>query len=139
MRSVSFSLAELHSNICHLETDFHRQTKVSLFKLRINIAIQSDFSKINVKRRRYTERKTDPKSRYFPMFELTFEKCLIQLSLEMIQPDNPCTSMNHTQYRVESALPRVESNICRKLIQTSENIWIWGLFFFQCKFLARYI
>ena len=35
----------------------------------------------------YTERKTDPKSRYFPMFESTFEKCLIQLSAELIQPD----------------------------------------------------
>ena len=80
----------------------------------------------------YTERKTDPKSRYFPMFESTFEKCSIQLSVEPIQPDIPRNSMNHTSYRVESALPRVESNLFRKLIQTSENIWIWGLFFFQC-------
>ena len=56
-----------------------------------------------------TERKTDPKSRYFPILESTFEKCLIQLSVELIQPNNPCNSMNHTQYRVESALPRVES------------------------------
>ena len=30
---------------------------------------------------KYTERKTDPKSRYFRMFESTFEKCLIQLSV----------------------------------------------------------
>ena len=36
------------------------------------------------------------------------------------------------EYRVELALPRVESNIFWKLIQTSENIWIWDLFFFQC-------
>ena len=55
------------------------------------------------------------------------------LGLELIQPDIPCNSMNHTQYRVELALPRVESKIFRKLIQTSENIWIWGLFFFQCR------
>ena len=66
------------------------------------------------------------------MFESTFEKCLIQLSVELIQPDIPCHSMNHTQHRIESALPRVETNIFQKLIQTSENIWIWGLFFFQC-------
>ena len=70
--------------------------------------------KVNI----YTERKTDPKSRYFPMFESTFEKILIQLSVEQIQPDISCNSMNNTQYRVESALLRVESNIFRKLIQT---------------------
>ena len=29
----------------------------------------------------YTERKTDPKSRYFAMFESTFAKCLIQLDI----------------------------------------------------------
>ena len=38
----------------------------------------------------YTERKTDPKFRYFPMFKSTFAKCLIQLSVELIQPDIPC-------------------------------------------------
>ena len=40
--------------------------------------------------------------------------------------------LNYSQYRLESALSRVESNILWKLIQTSQNIWIWGLFFFQC-------
>ena len=82
----------------------------------------------------YTERKTDPKPRYFSVFESSFEKCLIQLSvLELIQIDIVYDSLNYAKYRVESALiPRVESNIFRKLIQTSENIWIWGLFFFQC-------
>ena len=82
----------------------------------------------------YTERKTDPKSRYFAMFQSTFEKCLIQLSVELIQLDIVYDSLNYTEYRVESALPRVESNIFRKLIQTSENMWIWGLFFFQCTY-----
>ena len=33
-----------------------------------------------------TLKKTDPKSRYIAMFEATFEKCLIQLSVELIQP-----------------------------------------------------
>ena len=33
---------------------------------------------------KHTERKTDPKSRYFAMFESTFEKGLIQLSVELI-------------------------------------------------------
>ena len=71
-------------------------------------------------------------SRYFPIFESTFEKGLMQLSVELIQLDIVYDSLNYTEYRVKSALPRVESNIFRKLIQTSENIWIWGLFFFQC-------
>ena len=66
------------------------------------------------------------------MFESTMEKCSIQLSVELIQPDIPSNSINHMQYRIESALPRVESNIFRKLIQTLENICIWRLFFFQC-------
>ena len=44
----------------------------------------------------YTERKTDPKSRYFPMFESTFEKCLIQLSVELIQLDIVYDSLNYT-------------------------------------------
>ena len=69
------------------------------------------------------------------MFESTFEKCLIQLCVELIQLDIVYDSLNYTEYRVESALPRVESNIFRKLIQISENIWIWGLFFFQCTHL----
>ena len=30
------------------------------------------------------------------MFESNFEKCLIQLSVELIQPDIPCNSMNQT-------------------------------------------
>ena len=55
----------------------------------------------------YTERKTYPKSRYFPMFESTFEKCLIQLSVELIQFDIVYYTLNYTDYRVESALPRV--------------------------------
>ena len=33
----------------------------------------------------YTEKKTEPKSRHFAMFESTFEKCWIQLSVELIQ------------------------------------------------------
>ena len=33
------------------------------------------------------KKKTEPKSRYFAMFESTFEKCLIQLSVELIQSD----------------------------------------------------
>ena len=64
----------------------------------------------------YTERKPDLKSRYFSMFETTFEKCLIQLSVELIQLDIVHDdSLNYTEYRVESALPRVESNIGKYL------------------------
>ena len=65
------------------------------------------------------------------MFESTFEKCLIQLSVELIQLDIVYDSLNYTECWVESALPRVKSKIFRKLIQTSENIWIWGLFSFS--------
>ena len=70
------------------------------------------------------------------MFESTFEKCLIQLSVELIQLKIVYDSLNYSEYRVESALPRVESNLFRKLIQTSENIWISGLFFFQCTYCS---
>ena len=62
------------------------------------------------------------------MFESTFEKYLIQLSVELILPDIPCNLMNHTQYRVELALPIVASNLFRKLIQISENIWMGSVF-----------
>ena len=46
---------------------------------------------------RYTERKTDPKSRYFSMFESTFKKCLIQLSVELIQLDIVYDSLNYKE------------------------------------------
>ena len=54
----------------------------------------------------YTERKTDPKSRYFAMFNSTFAKCSIQLQIELIQPDIAYDSdkfiLNYKQYWVES-------------------------------------
>ena len=46
-----------------------------------------------------TERKTDPKSRYFRMFESTFDKCLIQLSVELILLDIVYDSLNYLHPR----------------------------------------
>ena len=57
------------------------------------------------------------------MFESTFEKCLIQPSIELIQLDIVYDSLDYTEYRVESALTeswikhfsKVDSNIGKYL------------------------
>ena len=106
-----------------------KKRKSSILKSSTMLFVYNIFKIFTAHVDNYTKRKTDPKSRYFSMFESALEKCLIQLSVELIQLDISCNSMNHTQYRVES-------NIFRKLIQTSENIWIWVCISFSV-FMSR--
>ena len=59
----------------------------------------------------YTEKKTDPKSRYFRMFESTFEKCLIQFSVELIQFDIAYDSLNYTENLLEISVKLTETEL----------------------------
>ena len=71
-RETPILFIDNQSTICLLED--HRYH----FKVRHIDAKYNFVSKL------YTERKTDPKSRYFMIFDSTFQKCLIQLSVELI-------------------------------------------------------
>ena len=62
------------------------------------------------------KKKTDRKSRYFAMFESTFKKCLIQLNFTHDSDEFILIIRNVGLIQLSA---EVESNIFRKLIQTS--------------------